>query len=178
MNTEDRRQKDDWYPTPPEATEALLKCEHFDKDVWEPACGDGAISKVFEAAGHNVHSTDLVDYGFGISGIDFLMERKPFAEQIVTNPPYKMANDFVLHAIDLGIRKHAWLLRLPFLEGQTRYEQIFNKNPPAKVYVFSKRLTIWRGDEDQAWYGTTGKTAYAWFVFSKGWRGPPQLYWI
>ena len=62
-----------------------------------------------------------------------------------------------------------------FLEGQARYEKIFSKYPPARVHVFSKRLTIWRGDEDQAWYGTTGKTAYAWFVWDRDYTGPTTV---
>ena len=77
----------DFYATPPEATRALLSVEHFDGSIWEPACGDGAISRPLIAAGHEVVSTDLVDRGFGISGVDFMLERGPRAKHIITNPP-------------------------------------------------------------------------------------------
>lgn len=164
----DRRHKDDWYPTPPYATEALLSVEQFDEHVWECACGDGAISKVLVDAGHVVSSTDLNDFGYGTPGIDYLMETQLQADHIISNPPYKLANEFIKHSIELGVTKHCWLLRLAFLEGQKRFDDIFQHNPPARVYVFSKRLTIWRGDEDQAWYGSSGKTAYAWFCFEQG----------
>jgi len=44
---------------------ALLSVETFEGSIWEPACGDGAISKVLLAAGFDVVSTDLIDRGFG-----------------------------------------------------------------------------------------------------------------
>jgi hypothetical protein len=66
-----RRLPNEFYPTPPEATRALLSVERFDGSIWEPACGEGAIANVLTSAGHKVVATDLVDYGFAISGIDF-----------------------------------------------------------------------------------------------------------
>ena len=99
------RHKDDFYPTPLIAIEALLDHERFDGDIWEPACGDGAISEPVSLY-HNVISTDLNDYSFGESGIDFLMEQKLAAPNIITNPPYKLAQQFIQKAIDLGAKKH------------------------------------------------------------------------
>src|SRR5882757_893058 len=78
----------DFYPTPPEATRALLSVEQFGGSIWEPACGDGAISSVLTDAGHFVISTDLIDRGYGDGGVDFLSETAPRAKHIVTNPPY------------------------------------------------------------------------------------------
>jgi hypothetical protein len=83
-----RRLPNEFYPTPPEATRALLSAERFEGSIWEPACGEGAIANVLTDAGHKVVATDLVEYGFGISGIDFLKELRPRAKHIVTNPPY------------------------------------------------------------------------------------------
>jgi hypothetical protein len=77
----------EFYPTPPEATRALLSVESFEGTVWEPACGDGAISKVLMAAGYQVVSTDLIDRGFGQGGCDFLKSTEPLARNIITNPP-------------------------------------------------------------------------------------------
>ena len=169
------RQKDDWYPTPPEATEALLACEQFTKRIWEPACGDGAISEVLSAHGHSVTSTDLNFYGYGQPGCDFLMERKRLADTIITNPPYKLATEFITHAIELGVDTHAWLLRLAFLEGKARYQTLYSQHPPASVHVFSGRVTIWRGDQKASGSGTT---PYAWFVWRKDHEGAPRLGWI
>lgn len=175
------RQKDDWYPTPFKATEKLLRKEDFDKTVWEPAAGDGAISVVLEDNGYKTISSDLNDYGFCDSGVDFLMETERKADSLVTNPPYKLADEFVKHAIYLGVQKHAWLLRLSFLEGVKRHYSIFSVNPPSIVYVFSQRLTIWRGDyidSNTPVYGS-GTTAYAWFVWdADDDSGTTQVTWI
>lgn len=171
-STQNKRQKNDWYPTPPEATNKLLEVEQFTGIVWEPAAGDGALAEVLSDAGLGVVASDLNEYGYCKSGVDFLMERKiPEVHKpvtnLITNPPYKLATEFVNHAINLGVKKHAWLLRLAFLEGAKRYETLHSHTMPARIHVFKKRLTIWRGDEDRPWYGS-GKTAYAWFVYEQG----------
>ena len=96
MSNTQTRQKDDFYPTPPEATEALLDNERFDSVVWEPAAGDGAIAEVMTKHGYNVVASDLNDYGYCKAGTDFLMETKlPEVHRpvtsLITNPPYKRA---------------------------------------------------------------------------------------
>lgn len=169
------RQKDDWYPTPHTAIKSLLDVEVFDPVIWEPAAGDGAISKVLELACYEVISQDLNDYGYCPAGYDFLMATEREADCLVTNPPYKLAQQFIEHAIGLGVKKHAWLLRLSFLEGRGRFLELFDHYPPSRIHVFSKRLTIWRGGEKPA---GTGTTAYAWFVWNSNYNGVPQLGWI
>jgi hypothetical protein len=169
------RQKDDWYPTPEIATRRLLDVEVFDERIWEPAAGDGAIAKVLKTACYEVISSDLNDYGYCPAGIDFLLEHKRAADSLVSNPPYKLAEQFIQRAIDLRVDKHAWLLRLSFLEGQKRFQRLFSHNPPIRVHVFSQRLTIWRGDEE---ISSSGTVAYAWFVWRRGYTGSPQLGWL
>ena len=66
----------------------MLAHETFDGPIWEPACGDGAIARVLERAGHRVIATDLIDRGYGEAGVDFLTTAEPRARHIVTNPPY------------------------------------------------------------------------------------------
>lgn len=175
-----RRHKDDFYPTPVHATAALLSRERFGPVIWEPAAGDGALAEVCAKAGYGVIASDLNDYGYCKAGVDFLMERSlPEAlrpvDSIISNPPYKLAEQFISHAIELGATKHAWLLRLSFLEGINRYWGLFAMNPPARVLVFSRRLTIWRGDEDIT---STGTTAYAWFIWHKDHADDPRIEWI
>lgn len=166
----------DFYPTPPEATLALINNYCFSNfiPVWEPACGDGAISKVLTAAGFDVISTDLVDYGFGTSGIDFLETIKILSSVIITNPPYRLAEDFIRHAIDLGAGKLALLLKLSFLEGQRR-KLLFEQHPPEVVLVFSRRLTMTRNGAPMR-HG--GMIAFAWYVWSYGFSGEPKIKWI
>ena len=100
------------------------------------------------------------------------MEQSLAADCLITNPPYRLAEDFISHAIHLGCTKHAYLLRLSFLEGVGRHQRLFSKHPPARIHVFSHRLTIWRGDQQQT---STGTTAYAWFVWDKDWPVKSRL---
>lgn len=168
------REKDDFYPTPPEGTEALLSVEAFEGPIWEPACGDGAISKVLESAGYEVISTDLVDRGYGEPRVDFLMEWEPRAPNIVTNPPFKMVAPFMRQALALSCGKVALLLRLACLEGAERGE-IYSQSPLARVWVFRRRLSMYRAGETK---DQTGMIAFAWFVWDHSHSGPPTLGWL
>lgn len=170
------REKDDFYPTPPAGTRALLDVEKFDGAIWEPACGDGAISRELEAVGYEVVSTDLVDRGYGQGRIDFMMERASLAPNIVTNPPFKYIEPFVCKALELTTGKVAILARLAFLEGARR-RQMFETTPLARVWVFSRRLAISRSGE--VWRSKQGgMVAFAWFVWDHAHDGPPTLGWI
>ena len=169
------RQKDDWYPTPPEATRSLLSVEQFTPFIWEPAAGDGSLAKELERDDYGVIAQDLNDYGYCDAGIDFLMSVERECDSLVTNPPYRLAEQFILHALGRGVKKHAWLLRLSFLEGAKRFERLYDHNPPARVHVFSKRLTLWRGDQEVSGSGTT---AYGWFVWCDEYNGKTVVDWI
>jgi len=170
------REKDDFYPTPVPATIALLRSETFGERIWEPACGDGAISKVLTAAGHEVVSTDLFDRGFGQSRVDFLMEHKLLAPDIVTNPPFKLAEEFVRHALGLGAERVAMMLRLAWLEGSQR-KRLFDSTPLARVHVASRRLSMARGGTDEG-KGGGSMIAFAWFVWDRSHKGAPALHWF
>ncbi len=152
--------------------------ERFDGPIWEPACGDGAISRPFQAAGHEVISSDLVDRGFGETGIDFLMEWRPRAPNIVTNPPFKLAVPFVRQALHLSTAKTAMLLKIAFLEGIERAE-LFAKSPLARVHVFSQRLAFVPGGSSEARkLDGGGMMAFAWFIWEHGYVGKPTLGWL
>jgi len=164
----------DFFPTPKWATFALIDNEKFDGDIWEPACGDGAMSRVLSQTGRQVHSSDLFDRGFGEAGIDFLSPPRS-ADNIVTNPPYNCAEGFVASGVGYARKKFALLLRLAFLEGANRANTIFAKNQPSRVWVFSERITFYpSGVEPKG----TGTTAYAWFVWDKDAPGRTELRWF
>lgn len=129
----DEREQNDYYATDPIAMELLLKLEHFDPHIWECACGEGHLSRVLEANGYDVLSTDLIDHGFGTAGVDFLEYDGVFDGDIITNPPYKFAKEFVEHAIECVPHGHrvAMFLKIQFLEGKARRE-LFNKYPPER----------------------------------------------
>lgn len=171
-----QRERDDFYATPPEATEALLSVETFAPRVWEPACGDGAISRILKARGHHVQSTDLIDRGYGDHGIDFLMEYKRTDMDIVTNPPFKLGLEFVQKALELTAGKVAMLNKLAWLEGQER-GTFFKECPPSRVWVFSKRLSFGERTSPEV-PNASGLIAFAWYVWDKAHKGPTQLGWI
>ena len=164
----------DFFPTPAWATHALIDNEAFQGDIWESACGNGAMSAVLEQANGKVASSDLYDRGYGEAGVDFLAPSRR-AANIVTNPPYNAAEGFVRSGLTCAERKFALLLRLAFLEGANRQRTIFTDAPPARVWVFSERITFYPAGAVQAGNGTT---AYAWFVWDKDATGGTELKWF
>lgn len=170
------REKDDFYTTPESATLSLLSVECFNGAIHEPACGDGAISKVLESSGHEVISTDLVNRRFGTPGVDYLMEYRPVAPNVITNPPFKLALPFATKALSLTTGKVALLCRLAWLEGIER-KTFFENSPLARVWVFSSRLTMLRNGNDGG-KGGGSMIAFAWFVWEHGYKGHPTLGWI
>lgn len=174
-----KRAANDFYRTPERCTKALLAVEPFGDFVWEPACGDGAISRVLEQSGRFVVSTDLNDYGYGAPGHDFLAASCLCAPEIITNPPYTLADEFVLHALNLGATKVAMLLRLAWLEGRARHQRLFAEHPPTRVWVFSGRQTLWAADDPNP-RTTGGAIAFAWFVWdAETFPGSsPRLGWL
>ena len=165
------RPRDDFYRTPEKATKALLSVETFSGSIWEPACGDGAISEVLIAAGHDVYSSDLIGRGYGEPRHDFLLTNHR-ADNIITNPPYKFANEFIERALMLTTGKVAMLLKLNALGGMER-RRIFDTSPFKGVYVFSGRLSMMRDGTEGA-----GMIEFAWFVWEHGYEGRPTIGWL
>ena len=179
-HTDKERQKHDYYATEPRAIELLLEVEEFSDHIWECACGEGHLSKVLVERGYNVRSTDLIDRGYGEGGVDFLAQSEPFDGDIITNPPYKYASEFVYKALDLIPEggKVAMFLKLQFLEGKKRKE-LFLKHPPKVIYVSSSRLLCAKnGEFEQMRAGGGSAVAYAWFVWVKGFKGDTIVKWI
>jgi len=164
----------DFYPTPSWATHALIDNELFTGDIWECACGDGAMSSVLEMTGNQVESSDRYDRGFGEAGHNFL-ETKRRRQNIITNPPFNSAEGFVAVALEQAQRKFALLLRLAFLEGANRANTIFHIRPPSRVWVFSERITFYPKGAKVTGSGTT---AYAWYVWDKDHSGATELAWL
>lgn len=182
--------RDDLYETPAVATHALVDAvaalgDPLPERIWEPACGRGAISRVLIERGHKVASSDLVDYGFGFAGRDFLLgdETPPDIDAIVTNPPYKLASQFAAAAIRRASRV-CMLLRLAFLEAgdaaaksQARRDRAFalDGGQLRRVIVFANRLPMMHRD---GWTGPKANSgsAFAWFCWDRTHRGPASLH--
>lgn len=137
----DERQVDDFYATDPRALEMLLDETdlQLSHDVWEPACGAGHLSEVLTARGYDVLSTDLVDRGYGQGGIDFLSDFRTWHGDILTNPPYKHAQRFVEHSMELlePGKQLVMFLKIQFLESKSRRE-MFRK------YILQRTSTYGR----------------------------------
>lgn len=178
---------DDLYETPPEAVRSLLAVEDLPRRIWEPACGPGAIVRVLRAAGHDVIATDLVDYHSPDQdggGVDFLFPTdrlhsrfdpiiRDFApEAIVTNPPFKLAQEFVAAALERAPLV-VMLLRLAFLESERR-SPILDNGMLARVHLYRKRLPMMHR---KGWEGRKGNSgmAFAWFVWERNHSGPTEL---
>ncbi|MDG9793039.1 SAM-dependent methyltransferase [Brucella anthropi] len=173
----------DDFPTPPWATRALI--EHVigspenlrSKACLEPACGRGFMSKPLSEYFGHVDSADAYHYGFAPVR-DFLTY--PYEAQshdwVITNPPFRLAEEFVERAMAVAREGVAILARTVFLESVGRYEGIFSKTPPSKFAQFSERVPMVKGRVDAKASTATG---YAWFVWEKGAEiAHPRLMWV
>lgn len=156
-----KRQSADFYATPPACTNALLKAFRplfLGKTVWEPACGDGAISRVLESEHFIVRSSDLHDRGYGMSGIDFLKSDCK-GGAIITNPPFNLAAKFIRHSASFGV-PFAMLLKATYWHAAKRYDLFYDTRPLAIVSL------AWR----PAMSPERGKSAtmdFCWTVWDK-----------
>jgi hypothetical protein len=189
-NLIERHVQANFYPTPPEATRALLSVETFDGLIWEPACGQGHIARELVRTGHSVRPTDLNDWGYGNPGIDFLASnvlsrvwlhgRPPRGLHIVTNPPYSsgLADDFIQQALRVTAitgGKVAMLLNLASLAHRSR-TAMWKARPPARVYAIDSVL-CWP-DPGRAPPRHFREHRYCWCVWAPDHSGPSALWWL
>lgn len=164
----------DLYETPIEITEMLLNRLDLESNafVLEPANGLGAISRVIKSYGYKCKIADIRD------GEDFFdMVDSPQFDAVITNPPYKYAQEFIEKALrQVKVNgKVAMLLRLSFLESKGRYH-FFRDSGLKTVYISCKRITMFPFGEEKP--KNKGTLAYAWFVWEKGYRGSPEIEWF
>ena len=168
------RELNDFYPTPKYAIEELLKREKFYGNIWECACGEGDISDVLLSNQYKVRSSDLINRGYGI--VEDFFDSNYKANNIITNPPFKNALDFVLEAKKKSDSKIAMFLKTVFLESEKRKSMFEDKEYPLKtVYQFSKRVSLYKHGVKMK---NSGMIAYAWYVWDKNYNGKPTIEWI
>ena len=182
-HSDSEREINDFYSTDPASLEVFLKALERDNfqlhdDIWECACGQGHLSRVLEEQGYNVYSSDLINRGYGISNTNFLKTiGYKLQRDILTNPPYKYAQEFVEHSLDIIDYGYycVMFLKIQFLEGQAR-RKLFEKHPPKYVYVNSARQTCYiNGDMSKK---MSSASCYCWFIWEKGFTGEPTIRWI
>lgn len=174
------REINDYYATEPKALELLLDLEKFNSRVWECACGEHHLVNVLKDRGYEVKASDILDR-LGDSRteiIDFLQYDGEFNGDIITNPPFKYAKEFVEKALEVipEGNKVAMLLKLTFLETKKR-RKIFNNYPPKIIYVSSVRINCAKNG-DFIKYGGSSSICYAWFIWEKGFKGEPVVRWF
>lgn len=161
----------DFTPTPAPVAQAMCELERWGPTVWEPACGDGAISGEFFRRGHDVVETDLVPRGCG-SRLDFLQARELLAPEICTNPPFNRAAAFVDQALNLGASKVLMLLPLGWMQAVSEPAAgLLDGRGLARVWVSARRIEFKRG----GWDGGAGGGPvhkHALFVWVPGHVGP------
>lgn len=183
VNPNTERQKEDFYATEPKALELFIKKLEEDgvyirHEVWEPACGMKHLSKVLEDKGITVRSSDIIDRGVGALIEDFLESNILWYGDILTNPPFNLAEKFVEKGNEILKEDGSKLflfLKIQFLEGKKRKE-LFKKYPPKYVYCYSARQKCARDGEFDKYTATT--QFYAWFVWEKGFSGETVIRWI
>lgn len=183
----DSVREDGYYPTPPWATRGFLQAvlplveprPLGQLSVWEPAAGQGHMAAPLREVFGAVYASDLVERGDGAQH-DFLMPYLPLGlvdsgvDWIITNPPFKLAEDFMHRALAVAGRGVAMLVPTRYIEGVGRYNRLFRDQPPTVVAQYAERVPMVKGRYDPA---ATTATAYLWLVWARGVSHQP-LMWI
>ena len=162
---------EDYLPTPNWPIDILMTRELFSSIVWECACGDGRMARRLKSWGYKVIGSDKYDRGYGHTGVDFFDVQEPYANNIISNPPFKYAQQFVEKALELNnVTKFAFLLRTLFVESKRR-RHLFESNPPKKIICIADRV-MFDGSEEPG-----GGFSVSWYIWDKSYRGPTIYEW-
>lgn len=181
------RDEHDFYATDPQALIDFIKQYEKDgkrlsKNVIEPCAGEGHLSEVLKQNCENVQSWDLVQRKYPLDKVmDFLTYNPAELHDadIVTNPPFKYALEFIKHGLNIISDGHRVIMfmKIQFLESVKRYEELFVHKNLRYVYVCSHRqLTVQNAEFDRE--NKVKTMCLAWFVFERGYYGEPTLRWI
>lgn len=177
----EKRAELDYYATHPEASMWLLKLVPLHDRIWECAYGEGHLAMELEASGREVMKSDITDRTGSTEVIDFLNYKCDnmggVEMDIVTNPPYAYAQEFVEKALEVVADGYYVCMFLPirYLEGRKR-RVLFDKFPPQYVYVSSSRIVCAKNGDFKNTNGSS--QGYCWMIWLKGWKGDTVLRWF
>lgn len=176
-NGQEDRAQNDLYCTPPDVVKKLLEVEQFNSNIWECCDGLGHISDTLKDNGYTVKTSDIIKYRDITEEINFLNTDIKFEGDIITNPPYSTATDFIYKALDVvnDGNKVAMYLKVNFLASQKRYK-LFTQNPPKTIYILSKRYNCAKNGEFDKY--NNGSVDYCWIIWEKGFKGNTNIKWI
>jgi len=174
------KQMNNFYATHPSATQDLLRCEVFNHKILEPFCGSGTMAEVIKNNGYAVDAYDIIDRGYGEVGDFFRVDYPTKEYDIITNPPYDENLILIIkRCLTLCKNKVALLLPITFLSGKERYDEIYSKQPPSRVYVYRERINIaMDGDFTKFNKSARNITCYAWYIWERDHNGATELRWI
>lgn len=159
-----KRKPADYYPTPPDVTHALMRHLNLPRStvIWEPACGDGSMSKVLEQYVDSVTSTDLRrDSGYGREETDFLNPDVSFeCDWIITNPPFSHAAEFIEKSLQITPNV-AMLLKATFWHARKRLS-LFQQTLPSAILPLT-----WRPSFLEKERGSSPLMDVMWVVWSQ-----------
>lgn len=177
--TNQKRQTEDYYATDPKALEIWPRLKDFN-NVWECAVGGGHLAEVLKNNNSLARVSDIIDRGYPKTEvIDFLEYEGEWSGDILTNPPYKYADEFIKKAIEITTpgSKIAMFLPIRYLEGLKHYE-VFKNYPPKEVWISSRRLACAHSGIEEL-FKTGSSIAYGWFVWVKDdYNEPPKIFWF
>jgi hypothetical protein len=178
-NASGKRKESDFYETPYCLTRTFLEASDYfwepSYSIVEPACGHGAVTKVLKEYGFS----KIIEYDIATTGKDFLQDKEKYA-YLITNPPFSLAQEFILHAKEIIKYKFALLLPLTYLQGSKRLKEIWSDKefPLDSVYVFNRypMLGVPLREDGKI---TTGMQSLAFFTWNRAWKGhEPRIRWI
>jgi len=186
-HSDTKREINDYYATNPRMAEELLKFLPQLNNIWEPACGEGHLAKIFEKYNKLKLASDLIDRGYHSStcgkDFDFLnldnSNNSKYNGDIVTNPPYKYALKFVEKALSIieSGRYVCMFLKIQFLEGKSR-RILYDKEPPKYILVSTNRVECAKNGKPISENWTASAVCFAWFIWQKDYKGDTIIKWF
>lgn len=175
-----KRQEHDFYATDPKAVYEIISKHKFDNNILEPMAGQGHIAETLRKNGFNVTTNELYDYDYATDyKLDIFDPNLPkFNGDIISNPPYKDCHKYVKRCLELvnNGKQVCLMLKVTFLEGITRYNQIFKDNPPKIVYVATKRVRCPKNADFES--KPNDAMCFCWFIWEKGFKSDPIIKWF